>query len=296
MSAAALPQVDSLRCFVAAAEHLNFRRAAGEVGLTPAALSQRIKQLEEMLGCKLFERTTHHVALTPAGQSLVGRAQTALDAVHACRAVAEDAPPLVTLSLGTRFELGLSWLVPVVAELRQSRPQWRIDLVFGSGPEILARLEQGRVDAIVTSAPAVSADWTAAVLHPETYLLVATPGCLEDRPIETPEQAAAHTLLDIDDDLPLTRYVLSACPGLQFGDLWRCGTGAAVLELCRRGLGIAVLPRYMIAEDLEAGRLVPLLPDIEPLRDSFRLMYRATSPLRETLAELAEVLRQRPLG
>jgi len=291
-----LPQVDSLRCFLAAAEHLNFRRAAAAVALTPAAFSQRIKQLEAQLGVQLFERSTHHVALTPAGQGLVARAHAALEAVHACRAVADEAPSQLTMSLGTRFELGMSWIVPAVVELRTQRPDWRIHLRFGSGTEILDRLDKGQVDAIVTSSPSVNADWASEVLHPETYALVGAPSVLEANPIEAPEDAGAHTLLDIDADMPLARYVVSVCPGLRFADLWPCGTGAAVLELARRGLGIAVLPEYMIASDLEEGRLVRLLPEVEPLRDSFRLMYRASSPLRESLEELAEVLRGRALS
>ena len=290
-----LPQVDSLRCFLAAAEHLNFRRAAAAVALTPAAFSQRIKQLEGQLGVQLFERSTHHVALTPSGQALVARAHAALEAVHACRAAAEEAPAQLTMSLGTRFELGMSWIVPAVIDLRSERPDWRIHLTFGSGTEILDRLDKGRVDAIVTSSPSVNVDWAAEVLHPETYALVGAPATLDAHPVRTPEDAGAHTLLDIDADMPLARYVVSVCPGLRFGDLWPCGTGAAVLELARRGLGIAVLPEYMIADDLREGRLIRLLPEVEPLRDSFRLMYRATSPLHESLEALAEVLRARPL-
>lgn len=284
-----------MRCFVAGAEHLNFRRAAASVGLTPAAFSQRIKQLEELLQCQLFERSTHHVALTPAGHSLVGRAHAALTAVHACRSVAGTTPSVVTLSLGTRFELGTSWLVPALPDLRTRHPTWRVHMVFGSGPEILERLEHGRIDAVVTSAPSADAQWVSEVLHPETYALVGAPALLTSSPVTQPSDAAGHTLLDIDDDLPLTRYVLSACPGFRFGELWRCGTGAAVAELARRGQGLAVLPEYMIADDLAAGRLVRVLPEVEPLRDSFRLMYRATSPHAAELGALATWLRARPL-
>jgi DNA-binding transcriptional LysR family regulator len=290
-----LPSVDSLRCFVAAAQHLNFRRAATEVALTPAALSQRIKQLEDMLGCVLFERSPQHVALTPAGQALLERAKPALDAVRACAEVADATPSRVRVTVATRFELGMSWLLPALVDLRRERPQLHVDLVFGSSGEVLARLEQGSVDATVTSAPLANAEWAAEVLHPEAYVLVASPQLLAERPFDRVEHAARHTILDIDGDLPLARYALSACPGLGFGDVWRCGTGGAVVALARAGQGVAVVPLYMVRGDLDAGGLVRLLPELELLSDTFRLIYRSTSPAIDTLKELASWLRQRPL-
>lgn len=295
MSAASLPPVDSLRCFVAAAEHLNFRRAATEVALTPAALSQRIKQLEDLLGCVLFERSSRHVALTPAGQALLERARPALAALHACADIAHARPSRVRFVLGTRFELGMSWLVPSLVELRRERPDWQIDLLFGSSSEVLTRLEQGQADAIVTSAPLANADWSADALHPEAYVLVGSPELLARVPFAAPADAARHTILDIDGALPLLRYALSVCPGLAFADLWRCGTGAAVHELARAGQGVAVLPLYMVEEDLERRRLQRLLPDLELLSDTFRLIYRKSSPLADTLRALAAWLRDRPL-
>jgi DNA-binding transcriptional LysR family regulator len=290
-----LPSPESLRCFVAAAEHLNFRRAAAEVALTPAALSQRIRQLEELLDCRLFDRSPRHVALTHAGQALLERARPALAALASCFEATTAAPERIRFSVGTRFELGMSWLVPTVDELRATRPHWQIDLVFGSGPEILDRLAQARVDAIVTSAPVADEDWEAEVLHPESYVLVGAPQLLDARPLQHTDDAAAHTVLDVDGDLPLARYLLSVCPNLRFAEVWRCGTGAAVHAFVLSGRGVAVLPRYMVRQDVEAGRLVELLSAFEPLTDTFRLLYRRSSPVRDVLSELAAILRSRPL-
>ncbi len=290
-----LPPVDSLRCFVAAAEQLSFRRAAAEVALTPAAFSQRIKQLEELVDCKLFDRSPRQVSLTLEGQALLGKAREALDQLRQCRDIAAQGERVVRLKLGTRFELGVSWLVPYVSGLRKRRPNWTVDLVFGSGPEILERLDAGRVDAVVTSAPTAKAEWAAEVLHPEAYAFVAARSLVDERPLQQPADAAAHVLLDVDGDLPLARYLLAVCPGLQFADVWRAGTGAAVLALALDGHGVAVLPRYMIADELAGGRLVLLLPEFEPLSDTFRLLYRAGSPLAEALVELADDLRASPL-
>lgn len=295
MSSRPLPSVDSLRCFVAAAVQLNFRRAAAEVALAPAALSQRIKQLEDQLGCVLFDRSSRHVALTPAGTALLERARPALAALRACADVADATPSQLRIVLGTRFELGMSYLVPALLDLRTLRPQWRLELVFGSSGEILERLERGAVDAVITSAPVADAQWHAVVLHPETYVLVAAPELVARSPLTTPTDASAHVLIDIDGDLPLGRYALSVCPGLGFAEVWRVGTGAAVHAVARAGQGVAVLPRYMVEDDVRSGRLVVLLPELALLGDTFRLMHRVGSPLADALGELAEILRARPL-
>ena len=80
-----LPDLESLRCFHAAAQHLNFRIAARTVGLSPAAFGDRIKRLEQTYDTRLFERTTRRVALTPAGERLWPQARRCLDEAARCR-------------------------------------------------------------------------------------------------------------------------------------------------------------------------------------------------------------------
>ncbi|MGW1996846.1 LysR family transcriptional regulator [Embleya sp. NPDC001921] len=88
-----------LRYFVAVAEELNFARAAERLGISPPPLSRAIRGLETELGVTLFERTTHSVALTPAGAVLLAEARPALDALDAAgrraRRAADTEPKLV---------------------------------------------------------------------------------------------------------------------------------------------------------------------------------------------------------
>src|SRR4051812_44676600 len=102
-----LPDIDSLRCFVAAARQLNFRGASRAVALTPAALGQRIRQLEEQLEVQLFHRTTRSVVLTEAGLALLPTAERCLNSAGDCVRAArgEVGPPPMELVLGTRHEL-----------------------------------------------------------------------------------------------------------------------------------------------------------------------------------------------
>ncbi len=290
-----LPSVESLRCFFAAAQQLNFRRAAGEVGLTPTAFSERIRSLEQELGCRLFVRSTRRVELAPEGEALLPVAELALGAVQACLTAVGGSGGPVRLRVGTRFELGLSWLLPAVMALEKARRGMEVDLYFGSGEDIIDRLERGLVDGIVTSAPIARQDWHAEVLHPEAYEFVAAAALLREQPFRSAADAAKHTLLDIDDSLPLARYLLSAVPGLEFAGFRACGAGAPLIARVLAGDGIAVLPSYMIQTERRAGKLRRLLPKVRLLSDSFRLIHRKRSRFARALRELSEWLRGRPL-
>ncbi len=292
-----LPTLDNLRCFVAAAEHLNFRRAAGTVALTPTAFSQRIKQLEEQVGASLFERTTRRVRLTTAGASLLPEARTALTQARRCvEAVHADAEPPARFTLGTRFELGMSWLTPAILELAGAFPTWSVDLYMGSGPDILDRMLVGDVDCVVTSAAWARAGWTQHFLHVETYELVGAPELLADVPLESEADAAQHVLFDVDRALPLTRYLLDGPgPRLEWRDIRTVGAGAAMLRFVLAGQGVAVLPTYMCQQHLDGGRLVRLLAERELLSDTFRLIHASAAPLASTFERLALFLREQPL-
>lgn len=295
-----LPAIESLRCFVAAAERLNFRGAAKVVGLTPAALSQRIRVLEEQLGAALFQRTTRSVQLTPAGLALLPRARVCLAEAAACVRVArgDGSPAPVELTLGTRFELGMSWIVPLLPGLRAALPHLTLNLFFGSGHEITERLRAGLIDGAVTSAQIHDLRLVGARLHEERYALVAAPGLLRRLPLAEPAQAAEHVLLDIDAGLPLYRYFSEAegAPTLPrfAGHRW-LGLGAAVKAMALAGEGVAVLPEYMIAGELRLRRLRRLFPRVTLRSDYFRLMYRGDDPRAAIHAALATWLAAAPI-
>lgn len=291
----AFPSIDNLRCFVAAAKHLNFRRAAGEMHLTAAALGQRIAQLEAQTGAPLFVRTTRKVELTEAGLALLPRAIAALEAAAACLQV-DDAPHAFEMTVATRFELGLSWLVPAVMAWTQMHPDVRVHLYVGAGTDILDRLAAGLVDGVITSAAVARREWTSEFLHEETYAFVAAASLLARVPFASPHDARHHTLLDVDASLPLTRYLASA--GGQrwdFGDVQLCGMGEAMRRFCLEERGCCVLPRYMIHEDLASGVLQEPFPALGMLSDSFRLIYPQHSAVARGLRQFAEFLRARPL-
>ncbi len=293
-----LPDIESLRCFAAAAHHRNFRKAAREVALSPAAFSDRIKRLEELLGVRLFQRTTRTCHLTPDGERALVHAREALDATRRCAVAASREPVPFDLVVGTRFELGLSWLVPALDALSRSQAERRLHLYFGDTDALLVALERGLCDALVTSARLSHAGTETASLHEERYVFVAAPSLLDERPIKSHKDAAGHVLLDLHADLPLFRYFLDGRPpreSWRFAHVQRLGTIAAVAAQARRGDGVGVLPRYFVAKDLAKRTLIEPFPKAKLSVDYFRLVWRTGHPRSDDLVKLAAELRDMPL-
>jgi LysR family glycine cleavage system transcriptional activator len=294
-----VPSLENLRCFLAAAGSPTFRAAARAVALTPAALSQRIRQLEDQLGSRLFARTTRSVSLTRGGLALVPAARAALDAAAACvTAAGDDRPPMaVELTVGTRVELGLSFLIPNHDALTAACPGLVLHYFFGSGPELLGRVRTRELDCAVTSARFSDPALDSVPLHREEYVFVGAPALLRRVPLTRREQASHHTLLDIDHSLPLYRYWQEGAGGseLKFARVWRVGAGAAIHELVLAGRGVAVLPRYLVAADLNRRALVPLFPAVKLVADHFRLVFRHDDSRRTAFETLAAALRALPL-
>jgi LysR family glycine cleavage system transcriptional activator len=289
--------LESLRCFVHAAAQLSFRIAAKACALSPAAFGDRIRRLEEELGAPLFERTTRKVTLTSAGERLLPQARRCLDEAERCRsAVNNDERAPYELLLGTRFELGLSWVVPALGQLAERHPERRLHLYFGDTPDLLPRVLRGELSCMITSARLTTPGLSFARLHEEDYVVVAQANLIKRLPFATPADAAAHVLLDIHADLPLFRYFLdarSAREVWQFGAVQHLGAIAAVRSRVLEGAGIAVLPHYFVRQDLERKRLVRLMSKTKLPSDWFRLVWRSGHAreleLRQIAAELCDL-------
>jgi DNA-binding transcriptional LysR family regulator len=296
----ALPDLDSLRCFEAAATHLSFRVAAKAVSLSPAALSDRIKRLEAELDAILFARTTRHVEMTPAGQRLLPHARAILEQAARCsdiaHATARTAP--YELTIGTRFELGLSWITPSLSTLAAHRSERTLHLLFGDSVELLERVRRGQLDAAITSARLTMPGLAYERLHEEEYVFVGAARLLNKSRITRAADAARYVLIDAFPDLPLFRYFLDA-----FGrrDVWSfrkheyLGTIGAMRLRVLQGAGLAVLPRYFVFRDLARRRLVQILPSVQLQRDAFRMIWRTGHAREAELRQLAAELARLPL-
>ena len=287
--------LDSLSCFVAVAEVLHFRAAAARLGRSPAAVSDRVAQLEVDVGEVLLVRSTRRVSLSEAGRRLLPHARELLDHAARCGAVARgDGRPLpYALVLGTRYELGLSWLCPSLPGLRAAHPERTVHLYMGDTDALLDGVEAARLDACVLSSQRLRPSLHAVPLHDEAYVYVGAAGGPT-----TAQAARGARLLDATSDLPLARYLLDALPDgrdWRFGEHLYLGGIGAIRAMTLMGEGVAVLPRYFVEADLAAGRLVALLPELPLRADQFRLIWRDGHPAEPALRALAAELAALPL-
>lgn len=294
------PSIADLRCFVAAATSTSFSTAARSVALAPNSLSGRLRALEDAVGCALFIKRGRKKVLSPEGERLLPLARRIVDDVAGLSALtrADDRVAPFALTLGTRFELGLSWLVPLLPALERERPERTLHVAFGNTDDLVARAVAGDVDAVITSARLAGARLQAVALHDEDYVFVGAPALLRRHPLRGPRDAAHHTLLDAAAELPLFHYFADAADASEvwsFAGVLHLGAVSAIRLRVLQGRGVAVLPRYLVTDDVKHKRLKVLCPRRRLRRDAFRLVWRVGHPREAELRALAARLAEAPL-
>jgi LysR family glycine cleavage system transcriptional activator len=289
-----LPDLESLRCFEAVADALNFRKAAGVVGLSPVSVGDRIRGLEARLGQPLFHRTTRTMSLTEAGHRLLPAARRILEEVQRWAESFDRSGDARSLSVGTSFERGVWWLTPALGTLRRSRPERVLRVFFGAPDDLLSRVLEGRLDCALTTDSTLPARVRQVHLHREDYALVARPHLVEG-PGHCVSEIRDRVLLDLRRDLPLFRRLGDGASPRHhptFTMFEYLGTMAAVRLRALEGAGIAVLPRYLIAGDLERGTLRQLLPEAKLKCEHVRLIWRAGHGSEADLTSIARELKE----
>ncbi len=290
--------IENLRCFLAASQQLSFVAGARLVGLTAAAFGQRIRQLEVQVGEPLFTRTTRKVQLTDAGLRLQPTAAQIVQLSADALAVARGrSAPQVELTLGTRHELGMSFVQPALRALTKTIPELAAHLYFGSGEELLLRLRSQALDLAIGSMRIANPRLDCVQLHLEAYVLVGAPSLLRRRPLPNATHANEHTLLDLGPELPLFDYLRNAprASAWRFGGFGYLGTIAAIRTAVLLGDGVAVLPHYLVARDLARGRLRAVVPARQLIADHFKLIFRRDDPRRPLYDRMAAALLRMPL-
>ncbi|MBW5480763.1 LysR family transcriptional regulator [Streptomyces bambusae] len=266
-----------LRTFVAVHRAGSFTRAAALLGLSQPAVTSQIRTLERQLGRPLFHRRARGVTPTAIGDELAHKAAPHLDALlEIAETERETAGRTRTLRVAGPPEFLCLRVLPALAPLVGRGQSLRASPVAGS-QEALDGLAAGHHDLAVTTARPRGALFTATALCDEEHVLLAAPywaALVEPGGLGEKGPAALDgiPLVDVHESLPLIgRYwhaVFDAPPTaaatVVVSDL------RAVLECVRAGAGLAVLPRYLCQEALDAGQAVALLePEVAPLRTWF---------------------------
>ncbi|MFE7313720.1 LysR substrate-binding domain-containing protein [Streptomyces sp. NPDC057555] len=244
------PSLAQLRAFAAVAEHLHFREAAAEIGMSQPALSGAVAALEETLGVQLLERTTRKVLLSPAGERVAARARTVLDAVGALMEEAEAAraPFTGVLRLGV-IPTVAPYLLPAVLRLvHDTYPALDLQVHEEQTTSLLDGLAHGRLDLLLLAVPLGAPQVTEIPLFEEDFVLVAPKDhWLGDRGDIPREALKELDLLLLDEGHCLRDQALDICREVGRDENAPVTTSAAglstLVQLVAGGMGVTLLPR-----------------------------------------------------
>ncbi|MBB4302143.1 LysR family glycine cleavage system transcriptional activator [Rhodobium orientis] len=261
----ALPPLNALRAFEAAARHLSFKLAADELNVTPAAVSHHVKALEDALGVDLFHRLTRALRLTDAGEAALPVLTEGFDklaeGVDEMRTFCDSG--LLTVSVSPSF--GSMWLVPKLDRFRTRHPDIEIRI---DGTDRLVDVARGEVDVAIRYGLGDYKGVRVDHLFSQRNIPVCSPALLDgDTPLARPEDLRQHTLLHVEwSDAQASWRMWLMAAGLRDIDPMRglhfTHEGMAV-DAALDGQGVALVGDRIVAGHLAAGRLVrPFQPDL----------------------------------
>jgi len=274
-----LPSMGAIQAFVESAATENFSAAGARLGLSQSAISRQIAAIEAMAGTALFERRGRRVVLNAAGRSVHAALVPALDQIAgAMRAVRARGSELTVATLPA---FGMRWLAPRLPQLSALHPDLVVNLPVRIDPFDLTR--EGFDAAIHFGAP----DWPDAEHHflfEEEQVAVAAPGWAQAHGLTRPEQVI---------DAPL---LLQSLRPTAWND-WLSGQGIAAPRLtgarfdqfmimaqaAAAGVGLALIPRFLIEPELAAGTLVEVFAQTLKSRSAYWLVH-AKGPVSPALS------------
>ncbi|QPH53783.1 LysR family transcriptional regulator [Pontivivens ytuae] len=247
-----------LATFARIAERGSISAAARDLGITQATASRHLQDLEARLGTPLARRTTHSLALTGEGEAVLAEARALLAGWEAL--VERHAQDEIRgrLSVVAPVALGQTVLTDIAVELARTHPALRIDWRLEDAPVRLAELGS---DCWIRVGPVPDDTLVVRSLGQVERLLVAAPDL--SGPLQHPKAAETLPLLALD---PFEGGRIALMNGAQRQEIappvtFSTNNIAALHRVALSGAGIAVLPYWYVADDLQAGRLIDLLPD-----------------------------------
>lgn len=261
-----LPALGALRAFEAAARHLSFTKAAHELNVTPAAVSQLIRQLEAQVGNKLFIRTTRSLELTERGRAAWPHLRDAFDRLHvgARELRSVPGPDMITVSVTPSF--GSCWLMPRLPDFNAKYPGISVRL---DARDEHCDFRRDDVDIAIRQGRGNYKGLTSELLMSDVALVVCSPNLLDGRIALTPQKLLKHkTLLHVDwqvatDAAPTwARWVdHHKVDGVKLTGGLRFSIEDLAVRAAISGMGVALVTKAFVADDLASGRLVRALPE-----------------------------------
>lgn len=259
-----LDRFGAMRAFAAVGMKLSFATAADELGISPSALSRRVAQLEDFLGCRLLQRTTRRVTLTKAGALYLDRCVDILaraeEADAAISELAREPQGLLRVTLPNLY--GQLRVAPILPEFMRRYPKLKLELSFDDRyVDLVAR----RADVGVRIGNLETGDYIARRLAPNRRFLCASPDYLRQfgRPTEIAD-LSRHACLHFSPLMEESRWRLSRhgrTLEVPINPVVRADNAEALRQAALGGQGIALLAGFLVDDDIAAGHLVQVLPE-----------------------------------
>ncbi len=272
-----MDKLGAYRAFVGVVDAAGFAAAGRRMGMSRSALNRLVAALEDDLGVQLLNRTTRSVAPTATGRALHARVRNLLDEIDTIERDIENAQsePVGELRINAPMSFGTLHLAPAIADFMARYPELRIELalndravdIVAEGFDLTVRIAAVREDVNLV-------DFRIAEAR---RVVCASPGFLKQHgPIAHPNDLKELPGLHYGDLNSRNRWHLTGPDGahevLVRGVLCS-NNGEALCEAAVRGLGVALLPTFIVGRELQAGRLVSLLSAYRPPELTLCVVY-----------------------
>lgn len=267
-----LPSIPSLRALEALDRLGSASAVAGELNLTQSAISRQLQTLEHQIGTDLFVRERKRLSLTPAAQRYAAEVRQALTQIAQASLRVQVAPLGGTLNLAILPTFGMRWLVPRLPDFARLHPDVTINMATRLQPFHFAT--EG-FDAAIYYGDGAWQDADCLFLRHEHLLPVCAPTLLHDKQVVSLRDIAGLPLLHIQtrprawiewfEAQGLAQK--TALPGAMYDQF------STITQAALHGLGVALMPDYLVERDLAQGRLIALHPTPTEASGAYYLVW-----------------------
>ncbi|MEM9454993.1 MAG: LysR family transcriptional regulator [Myxococcota bacterium] len=279
-------ELDLLKTLVLVGDASSHAEAARMRGVTPSAISQQLKLLEAQIGVPLFERVGRRSVPTAAARELIAHLREPFEQIErVVEATRSDFEQVCgRLAIGSPRPFGSVYLRPRLVSLLRRYPELELVVEFGVPSVLQQRVVEGRLDlAIMVTTPEHPSLTSATIAH-ETFVAVAAPEYLRryGRP-STLAEFLEHRYIVYDEDHAMHRPWWRAAFGARAKSAVSIACTVASLPemqaLTEAGLGISVLPDYLVGPAVDRGHLEALEPEGKkgPAKNAIYLSWRSSA-------------------
>ena len=261
----ALPDLEALAVFAKVAEFRSFARAAAELKLSKPTVSKAVTRLEQRLHATLFNRTSRQLALTEAGERLLQRAASMLAEGEAAEAEAlnQSQEPRGTLRIAAPMSFGILHIAPLLPAFFRQYPEVSVDLHLSD--QMIDLIGDG-FDGAIRIAALPDSSLVARRLCAMPIYLVAAPAYLKahgrpKHPMHLSEHQALTYSYQLRQGVWQFRKKSGEVASVRPAGRLRVNNGDAMLPSILAGVGVALLPEFLVREALAKKQLEILLPD-----------------------------------